>query len=185
MSECLELADYERQIDSVNASARALVENHSAEELTRPAPDGGWSAAECLEHVATTAAAYLPAIRAALEEGRRKGLTGTGPFSYGLLARLFLWSIEPPVRMRFKAPGVFKPRPQPDISAALEGYLARHAELMVLLEEAKGLDLAAIRVTSPANARLKLPVGAVFGVLTAHARRHLWQARRGLSESGT
>jgi hypothetical protein len=30
---------------------------------------------------------------------------------------------------------------------------------------------------------LKLPVGAVIGVLTAHARRHLWQARRALTES--
>jgi len=118
-----------------------------------------------------------------LEEGRRQGKLGEGPFHYGFLARTFLWVLEPPVRMRVKAPNVFQPRPRPDVQAALHAFIARHAELQDLLQLAEGLDLAAIRVTSPANGKLKLPVGAMFGILTAHARRHLWQARRGLSES--
>lgn len=185
MAQSLELADYAGQLDSADASARALVENHSAEELARPAANGGWSPAECLDHVAKTVEEYLPVMRAALEEGRRCGATGEGPFRYGLLARMFLWVLEPPVRMRVKAPAQFVPRHQPDARAALDAYLARHAELRDLLELAEGLDLAAIRVVSPANAKLKLPVGAAFGILAAHARRHLWQARRALNESET
>ncbi len=179
----LELEDYARQIDSVNAEARALVDGHSPAELTRPAPGGGWSVAECLDHVAVTAEKYIPVIRQALEEGRAEGRTGEGPFRYGFLARTFLWAIEPPVRLRVKAPATFIPRPQPDPSMALAAYLAQHAELQKLLLQADGLDLAAIRVVSPANERLKLPVGAVIGILTAHARRHLWQARKALSAS--
>jgi hypothetical protein len=179
----LELEDYARQIDSVNAEARALVDAHTPSDLMRPAPDGGWSVAECLDHVATTVEKYLPAIRAALEEGRANGVTGVGPFHYGFLARTFLWILEPPVRMRVKAPGAFKPRPQPDPAAALAAYLTQHAELQKVLLLADGLDLAAIRVTSPASERLKLPAGAVIGILTAHARRHLWQARRALNAS--
>lgn len=179
----LELEDYARQIDSVNAEAQALVENHFPAELTRPAPGGGWSVAECLDHVAVTAEKYLPALRQALETGRAEGRTGEGPFRYGFLARTFIWAIEPPVRMRVKAPATFIPRPQPDVAAALAAYLAQHAELHKLLLQADGLDLAAIRVVSPANDKIKLPVGAVIGILTAHARRHLWQARRALTES--
>jgi hypothetical protein len=179
----LELEDYARQIDSVNAEAQALVDRHSPAELTRPAPGGGWSAAECLDHVATTVEKYLPAIRKALEEGRTNGVTGEGPFRYGFLARTFLWALEPPVRMRVKAPATFAPRPQPDPAAALAAYLTQHAELQKVLLQADGLDLAAIRVTSPASEKLKLPAGAVIGVLTAHARRHLWQARKALSAS--
>lgn len=181
----LELEDYARQIDSVNASARALVENHSMDALSRCPSNGGWSAAECLDHIAKTLEAYLPATRAALETGRAQSQLAEGPFHYGLLARMFLWILEPPVRLRVKAPAAFAPRPQPDVNAALNAFLAQHAELQELLPLADGLDLAAIRVVSPANEKLKLPVGAVFGILTAHARRHLWQARRGLSESGT
>jgi hypothetical protein len=177
----LELEDYARQLDSVNAEARALVANHPVDDLIRPTPGGGWSAAECLEHVALTAEKYNLTIGAALDAGTE--LKGEGPFQYGLLARLFLWTLEPPVRMRFKAPAPFAPRPQPDLHEALTAFIARHDELQQLLIQADGLNLAAIRVESPANAKLKLPVGAAFGVLTAHARRHLWQARRGLSAS--
>ena len=179
----LELEDYARQIDSVNAEAQALVDRHSPAELTRPAPGGGWSAAECLDHVATTVEKYLPAIRKALEEGRANGVTGEGPFRYGFLARTFLWALEPPVRLRVKAPATFAPRPQPDPAAALATYLAQHAELQKVLLLADGLDLAAIRVTSPASDKIKFPVGAAIGILTAHARRHLWQARKALSAS--
>jgi hypothetical protein len=177
----LELEDYARQLDSVNAEARALVANHSVADLTRPAATGGWSTAECLEHVALTAEKYNRTIRAALDAGKNQ--KGAGPFQYGLLARLFLWVLEPPVRMRVKAPAPFLPRPQPDPHEALKAFVAQHDELQKLLIQADGLDLAAIRVESPANAKLKLPVGAAFGVLTAHARRHLWQARRGLTAS--
>ena len=125
----LELNDYARQIDSVNASARALVDTHTAEELIRQAPNGGWSVVECLDHVAKTVAAYTPIIRAAIDDGRQRGLTGEEPFRYGLLARMFLWILEPPVRMRVKAPALFAPRPQPEVRATLDAYLAGHAEL--------------------------------------------------------
>ena len=179
----LELEDYARQIDSVNAEARALVEAHTAAELTRPAPGGGWSVAECLDHVAVTAEKYIPVMRQALETGRAEGITGDGPFQYGFLARTFLWILEPPVRMRVKAPGAFTPRSQPEITAALCAFETQHGELQKLLLLADGLDLAAIRVVSPANEKMKFPVGAAIGILTAHARRHLWQARRALTAS--
>lgn len=139
--------------------------------------------AECLDHVATTAEKYLPVLRKALEEGRANGTNASGPFRYGLLARMFLWAIEPPVRLRVKAPATFAPRPQPEVAAALNAYIAQHDELQKMLLLADGLDLAAIRVVSPANDKIKLPAGAVFGVLTAHARRHLWQARKALTGS--
>ncbi len=181
----LELEDYARQFESVNAEARALVANHEAAELTRPLGDGGWSAAECLEHVATTAAAYLPVLRVAVEAGRREGRHAEGPFVYGPMARLFVWAIEPPVRMRVRAPKLFAPRAQPELEATLESFLERHRETIDLMQAADGLDLQRIRIESPANAVIKLPLGAAFLMLAAHARRHLWQIRRGLSASGT
>ena len=76
-------------------------------------PNGGWSAVERMDHVAKVAESYTPKIRAALEDGRRHGKLAAGPFRYGFLARTFLWSLEPPVRVRFKAPGRFCPDPGP------------------------------------------------------------------------
>lgn len=178
---CLELEDLARQIDSLNAQARAMVENHPASSLTTPTPNGGWSVAECLDHIAKTLDAYLPGLRTAVAENQSR--KAEGPFHYGLLARTFLWIIEPPVRMRVRAPTMFAPRPQPDIQSALTAFVESHNRLQELLPLADGLDLAGIRVVSPANEKIKLPLGAAIGVLTAHARRHLWQARRILNES--
>ena len=44
--------------------------------------------------------------------------------------------------------------------------------------DADGLDLAAVRVPSPVNRLLRLPLGAYFDFILAHDRRHLWQARQ-------
>ena len=71
------------------------------------------------------------------------------------------------------------------MEAALEAFLERHRETIDLMQVADGLDLQRIRIESPANAVIKLPLGAAFLMLAAHARRHLWQIRRGLSASGT
>lgn len=181
----LELAAYAAELDSADAAARAIVANHSTEALERRPSSGGWSAAECLDHVGRTASAYMPAIRAALEQGRSRGLAGAGPFRYGLLARMFLRFIEPPPLLKTRTPAVLAPVAQPSADEALASFLAGHTELQALLQAANGLDLAAIRLASPAWPKLVLPVGAVFAILAAHARRHLRQAREALSESET
>lgn len=180
----LELIDHARKIDSLNAELRAFAAEAGEKRLREPAAGGGWSAAECIDHVAVTLAAYLPGLREAVAE-TRKGKRSEGPFSYGLLAKLMLWAIEPPVRLRVRAPGIFAPSQQPSLEAAMDAWFAHHAELQKLMEECDGWDLAAVRMASPANAKIKLPVGAVFAILTAHARRHLVQARQAVSGSGT
>ncbi|HEU0122764.1 MAG TPA: DinB family protein [Bryobacteraceae bacterium] len=180
----LELIDYARQIDSANAELQALAAEYGEAGLCKPAAGGGWSAAECIDHVGVTLAAYLPGLRAAVAE-TRKGKRAEGPFSYGLLAKLMIWAIAPPVRLRTRAPETFAPRPQPDVKTAMETWFSHHSALQKLMEEADGWDLAAVKMASPANAKIKLPVGAVFAVLTAHARRHLLQAQRAVSGSGT
>jgi hypothetical protein len=52
------------------------------------------------------------------------------------------------------------------------------------LRQANGLDLSRARVRSPASKWLRMPLGSGFAVMTAHERRHLWQARRVTSSPG-
>lgn len=173
-----ELEDLARQLESANAEAEALVAGHSEAVLERAGLNGAWSAASCLMHVADTAAAYQRTIRPVIDDGHSRGILSPGPYSYGVLAKLFIWAIEPPVRMRFKAPKVFQPEAGPTISSALATFCQRHRELIQEMERANGLNLAELRVVSPASERIRLPLGAAFGLMAAHARRHLWQARR-------
>jgi hypothetical protein len=59
-----------------------------------------------------------------------------------------------------------------------------HDQFADLLKDANGLDLARIKVTSPALRLLKYGLGMGFWIWTAHDRRHLWQAREVRNAAG-
>lgn len=178
---CPELEDLARQLESVNAEAIAMVDASTPEALVAHPAGGGWSAADCLAHLAQTVRLYNPKIEAAVAAAHKAGLKGTGPFSYGLLGKLFLWVLEPPVRMKVKAPPVFHPAKGVTAQQALDDMLTQHKEMLRLMEAADGLDLGRVKVQSPASDKLKFSLGAAFGSMAAHGRRHLWQAKQALS----
>jgi hypothetical protein len=108
----------------------------------------------------------------------RRGLYGPGPYTYNWVGRVFVWIMEPPVRVRAKAPKPFQPapsRPRRDIMAAFHAYQVQYIDR---LRQASGLDLARARVASPVVRWLRMPLGSAFAVMLAHERRHLEQARR-------
>jgi len=78
--------------------------------MWRPAPDS-WSVAECLEYLNATARAYLPFLDEAIAEAIRKGWYRPGPCRYNLIGRLSVYLLEPPPRLRTRAPEVFEPQP--------------------------------------------------------------------------
>src|SRR6185503_10208353 len=93
------------------------------------------------------------------------------------IGRLIARSMEPPPRFRVKAPKSFHPvpqRPRQDVMAAFRAYQTQYVDR---LRQASGLDLARARVSSPAASWIRMPLGSGFALMTAHERRHLWQAR--------
>jgi hypothetical protein len=56
-------------------------------------------------------------------------------------------------------------------------FLSTQGELLALVEQSVGLDLAGRKVPSPVTRYVRYNVCAAFHILTAHQRRHLWQAR--------
>jgi hypothetical protein len=149
----------------------------------RPAPDA-WSIAECFDHLNVTAREYLPKLDAAISDAIRRGLFAEGPFLPSLLGRIWVWTLEPPPRMRVKAPRLFHPasgRPRHEVMAALRAYQVQFVDR---LRQANGLDLARAMVASPAADWIRLTLGDAFRVMAAHERRHLWQAQR-ITELGT
>jgi hypothetical protein len=160
---------------------------HNAEDLlgeltddgfrTRPRP-GSWSVGECLDHLNAVARTYLPALERAVEEGRRDGHFGTGPFGYGVGGSIFIWLMEPPPRLRLPAPGTFRPADLGPLPAVREDFHRCHDRYGDVLDGAEGLDLSRIRVSSPVSGLLRFNLAAALAFLAAHERRHLWQARR-------
>ena len=173
-----ELQGYRQQIEAVSQDARELLNGLTAAQVNwRPTP-AHWSIAECLDHLTVTNRKLMRRIEAAIGEARSKGLTGSGPFRYGIIGNMFVRSLEPPAKMKFKAPKIFKPRPEQAPEAVALDFFAAQDELLRLIAEANGINLARVKITSPVTRLIKLSLGQAFGLIATHERRHLWQARQ-------
>jgi hypothetical protein len=172
-----EIEALRQQFEQLAAMADALVAPLSDELLSRPPATGGWSVAQCIDHLNSTAREYLPRLDEAIAEAIRRGLYGEGPFTYNVIGRLFVFALEPPPRLRTRTTPAFEPgrdRTRHEIMAAFRAYQVQYIDR---LRQANGLDLARARVTSPAISWLRIPLGSGLAALAAHERRHLWQAR--------
>jgi hypothetical protein len=89
-------------------------------------------------------------------------------------------SMKPPPKFRMRAPRIIRVPANTRYRAApvLRDFSAIRDQLAERVRQADGLDLARVRVTSPVNRMIRLPLGAYFAFILAHDRRHLWQARQ-------
>ena len=173
-----DLQDYRRQIEAVTRDARDLIAGLSEAQINwRPSP-AHWSIAECLDHLTVTNRELMERIEAATIDARSRGLTGRGPFRHSMLGNMIVRSMEPPAKMKFKAPKIFKPRPDQSLEAVAREFFATQDELLRLIREANGINLARVKITSPVTRLIKLSLGQAFGLIATHERRHLWQARQ-------
>lgn len=168
------LAELSRQLATCRQEARELVRDLSPDALLwRPDPKS-WSIAHCLVHVADTTAVYARTMDRGIERGRAAGLEGDGT-AWNAFERWFARFLEPPPRLEVPAPRKLVPEARVTGAEAMARYEASHERLDGLIEASRGLDLARVKVDHPFLPLLKLRLGATFGILAAHERRHLWQ----------
>jgi hypothetical protein len=95
--------------------------------------------------------------------------------------KILSWFLEPPYRMRGKTiPDAVPDRPRPP-EPVLEEFRALNVQLVSLLEEGGNLAMNDIRIVSPFNGKTRYNLYSTFHILTAHERRHLWQAEKVLA----
>lgn len=172
-----ELEIFRESFERIADEADALAGGLTNDQFNWHPPAGGWSVAQCIEHLNVTARLYLPNLDEGIADAIRRGLYGDGPFRYGWLARTIVQSQEPTTRRKFKAAKAFLPppaRPRPESMAAFGAYQVQFVDR---LRQANGLDLSRARVRSPVIGWLRLPLGSGFALVVAHERRHLQQAR--------
>jgi DinB superfamily len=173
-----DLEEYQRQIEAINEDARDLLTGLSEVQVNwRPTP-AHWSIAECLDHLTVTNRELMKQIEAGMSDARARGLTSRGPFRYGIIGNMIVRSMEPPAKLKFKAPKIFKPRPDQSLEMVTKDFFAAQDELLRLINEANGINLARVKIASPVTTLIKLSLGQAFGLIATHERRHLWQARQ-------
>jgi hypothetical protein len=168
-----------RQIETNKAEGQAIVAGLTDDQLNWHAAERSWSILDCLEHLNVGVTKTLPAFDRSIAEGRAKGQLSSGPFKYSWFARMMVGSMEPPPKFRMKAPRLIRVVPVTTRRSAevVPQFLRVRDQLADRVRQADGLDLARVRLVSPINRLLRMPLGGYFNFILAHDRRHLWQAR--------
>jgi len=175
-----DIRDLEDQLDAAERDAEALVAGLSEEQGTRPVEAGCWSVAECLDHLATGNRVYLRAMQEPATQARARGRRRRRPARPGWMGGLFVRSLEPPPAWwsRRKAPPSIRPRAAPPLAEAFASFVASQADVRAFLRAHADLDLAGVRFPNPFVRGVRFSLATGLHVITAHERRHLWQAWR-------
>ena len=174
------------RIDRARIVAAELLEGLDDEAAHRAPPGGGWSIAQCFDHLLIVGNGMCPRLQEAIAQARTEGrLTRSDrPSRIGWFDRLFIHATGPARKegarppMPVTTPSVFTPgagRPVVELAAA---FAALQDRLSELAQAAQGLDLEGIQVPSLVSGKIRLRLGAWFPALTGHQERHLAQAKR-------
>jgi hypothetical protein len=175
------IAAVEAELEDATRRARALVDGTEGRLFTvRPNPTS-WSAAECLSHLSISTDMFLPVLRKAIDAAEKKGLRASGKPSMDIKGRILRWFLEPPIRSRMTTRAPFVPRSVRAKSEALAEFNSFQAKLAALLREASAYDLRKMKIVSPFDKRVTYNVYSAFRIITAHQRRHLWQAEQAVA----
>lgn len=71
---------------------------------------------------------------------------------------------------------MYSPPPEAALEETHRAFLDQLNEVSELVRASNGLDLARVKTVLPAISFCKMPLGARYFLVTAHNRRHLWQA---------
>ncbi|HET7459495.1 MAG TPA: DinB family protein [Gemmatimonadaceae bacterium] len=173
-----ELTRHLADVDLARADVTSLLAGLSEVQLNwRPNPER-WSIAQNVTHLTVIGRLYLPKFDDSIRVARERGWRRPGPFRYGPIESWAVRSLEPPPRRRLRAPRMFKPQPVQPLADVRDAFLALQIEIEERIRGAHGLDLRRAKVETVFTRFLRLSLGAAFGALLAHQRRHLWQARQ-------
>jgi hypothetical protein len=173
MSRVEELREARVEMERVRAEILAAVAGKPDGELLGGPADGGWSAAEVLDHIRTAESSLVRALLK-LEKGEPTRVPARAWY-YRLPFSPVFWPI------RFAAPKLVRPRPRADLKPAevIEGLQASRRDLFAFVD----------RMGEERFARLVFPhflLGRFTGVswfrfIAGHEGKHLRQLRRALS----
>jgi hypothetical protein len=160
--------------DSVSR-AKELIASVPTASLRKKPEDGGWCAAECIDHLNLTAEDYIRRIRDAIGEATVRPPRREEKLS--MAGRFYVRNFEPPIRRRFNAAATIVPSATgPRIDVLINRFETIHQQLIRLVEETDAIDRLRIRIPYADSEWIRLTLYDTFCLLAAHDRRHLWQA---------
>lgn len=179
MEKLLLLSNLENQVESHLQTAIETYQNLSDELLLKPSSSGGWSIAQCLEHLNTYGAYYLPLFEKSLAASQED--LSVEIIKSTWLGKLAIDSMNPEKgKKKFKAMKGHIPEVALDAKAVVAEFINQQEQLLQILRAAKTKNIQKIKIPISIAKFLKLHLADALQFLIIHNQRHIQQANRNL-----
>ncbi len=169
----------EERVEQHIREAVSIFQNLPVSILLRPAENGGWSIAQCLDHLNGYGNYYFPLIKNGLDN--HKGYPSKSTFRSSWLGNYFTRMMDPETgKKKMKAFKNHIPSSQLDAYTVVAEFIQQQEALLHFLKRAELADLNKIRIPVSIAKFIKLNLGDVFQFIIAHNERHIQQAKRNI-----
>ncbi len=150
-------------------------QNMSDAELLKPARDGGWSIAQCLDHLNGYGNYYFPLMR----QGMERNTTAGEDYSGTWLGNMFTKSLHPDTgKKKMKAFKTHRPSRELNAKEVVAEFVRQQEELLSMMKLARHRDLSKIKIPTSIASWIRMNLGDTFRFIVAHNERHMRQADR-------
>ena len=177
-----QLAEQIESLESAQSRLRALADRLSDSQWARRPSPGQWSAADCVEHLNLTSAAYVPLLRDAVAQAgeiRRAPATHYRRDALGWFMALMIGPMRHLGKKRIgrvKTTARFVPKGGQSREQLLSDFVRLQAELVALVRRADGLRIDKVQIVSPFGERMHYDAFSAIVIVARHQHRHLQQA---------
>lgn len=173
------LSNAEVQLEAQLKEVISVFQNLPGNVLGNPAPNNGWSIAECLEHLNTYAAFYQTQLPVALEKASQTN--NSAMFKHSFLGKYFINSMDPTrSKKKFKALKRHLPLNVGDTNLIISKFIQHLEDMLKILKLAQNKNLSKNCIKTSISPWIKISSGDAIQFLLTHNKRHLDQARRNL-----
>lgn len=173
------LFNYINEIENIKREAVSLIESVPEDKFNVKPDSKTWSVSECLKHLINTAEMYIPSIKKVIENSLKTEGFKNKNYRHSAFMNFAIRKVEPPYKLKMKTFGSLAPAVKEYSKSEIQKeFIEAHDELLDLIKESEGIDLGKVKLKSPILPLLRMKLGEVFPFLSAHARRHLWQANK-------
>jgi uncharacterized damage-inducible protein DinB len=174
-----ELLDQLGQVtESHIRKAIADYQNMEDELLLQPAKDGGWSIAQCLDHLNGYGYFYFPLMK----NGMAQRVKANPDYHSTWLGDKFTASLHPDTgKMKMKAFKGHRPSRELNAKAVVAEFIRQQEDLLGMMKLARQRDLTSIKIPTSISRWIRMNLGDTFRFIVAHNERHMRQADRVLT----
>ena len=177
-----QLAEAAASLEAVQSRLRSLSDKLPVEKWKKPRGPGRWSAADCVEHLNLTSAAYVPLLRDALARARQMRRTPSTHYRRDALGWFMSMMIGPmrhigKLRLgRVKTTAQFVPSGRLSREKLLSDFVKLQADLIAIVSKSDGLPIDRVKIVSPFGGRMRYNAYSAIVIVARHQQRHLEQA---------